>query len=106
MSSLPAVARPLPASSAVADGAPPFRDPALPLALRVEDLIARLTLAEKINQLVHENNAIERLKIPAYNWWSEACHGVGRNGRATVFPQVIALAATWNIELVQRIAGA
>lgn len=67
--------------------------------------MARLTLAEKINQLVHENNAIERLGIPAYNWWNEACHGVGRNGRATVFPQVIGLAATWNRALVHRVAG-
>lgn len=83
----------------------PFRDPALARAARVEDLLARLTLAEKINQLVHENNAVERLGVPAYNWWNEACHGVGRNGRATVFPQVIGLAATWNRALVQRVAS-
>jgi beta-glucosidase len=70
------------------------------------DLIARLTLPEKINQLLHENNAIERLGIPAYNWWNEGCHGVGRSGRATVFPQVIGLAATWNRTLVQRVASA
>ena len=83
----------------------PFADPALPLAARVEDLVSRLTLPEKINQLLHENNAIERLGIPAYNWWSEACHGVGRNGRATVFPQVIGLGATWNRALVHRVAS-
>ena len=70
----------------------PYLNPDLSLARRIDDLVARLTLAEKINQLVHENNAIPRLGIPAYNWWSEACHGVGRNGRATVFPQVIGLA--------------
>lgn len=69
-------------------------------------MVSRLTLPEKINQLLHENNAVERLGIPAYNWWSEACHGVGRNGRATVFPQVIGLAATWNRDLVYRVAGA
>ncbi len=83
-----------------------FRDPAQPLAARVDDLVARLTVAEKINQLMHENHAVERLGLPAYNWWNEACHGVGRNGRATIFPQVIALAATWNRELLQRIASA
>ncbi len=82
----------------------PFLDPALSLAARIDDLVARLTLPEKINQLLHENNAIPRLGVPAYNWWNEACHGVGRNGRATVFPQVIGLAATWNRALVQRVA--
>lgn len=83
----------------------PFRDANLPRAARIDDLVARLTLPEKINQLIHENNAIDRLGIPAYNWWNEACHGVARNGRATVFPQVIALAATWNRPLVQHIAS-
>ncbi len=84
---------------------PPFLDPELPLTQRVDDLISRLTLPEKINQLLHENNAVERLGVPAYNWWNEACHGVGRNGRATIFPQVIGLGATWDRALVQKIAG-
>jgi Beta-glucosidase-related glycosidases len=83
-----------------------FQDPDRSVDERVSDLISRLTLTEKINQLVHENNAVERLNIPAYNWWSEACHGVGRNGRATVFPQVIALAATWNRDLIRKVATA
>lgn len=83
----------------------PFRDPTLPVRIRIDDLLARLTVAEKVNHLVHDNNAVERLGIPAYNWWSEGCHGVGRNGRATVFPQVIGLAATWNRELVGRVAA-
>jgi len=83
----------------------PFLDPDLPLARRVDDLVARLTLPEKINQLLHENNAVERLGVPAYNWWNEACHGVGRNGRATIFPQVIGLAATWDRALVRQVAG-
>ncbi len=83
----------------------PFLDPDLPLTQRVDDLVARLTLPEKINQLLHENNAVERLGVPAYNWWNEACHGVGRNGRATIFPQVIGLAATWDRALVQQVAG-
>lgn len=82
----------------------PFLDPSLALSARIDDLVARLTLPEKINQLLHENNAVPRLGVPAYNWWNEACHGVGRNGRATVFPQVIGLGATWNRDLVQRVA--
>ncbi|HEX2851972.1 MAG TPA: glycoside hydrolase family 3 N-terminal domain-containing protein [Opitutaceae bacterium] len=84
----------------------PFRDSSLSREARIDDLVARLTLPEKINQLLHENNAVERLGIPAYNWWSEGCHGVGRSGRATVFPQVIGLGATWNRALVQRVANA
>jgi beta-glucosidase len=91
--------------AAPADRKFPFFDPGLPLTTRIEDLLSRMTVGEKINQLVHENNAIERLGVPAYNWWSEGCHGVGRNGRATVFPQVIGLAATWDRELVQRVAS-
>lgn len=83
-----------------------YLDPDQPLARRIDDLVARLELPEKINQLLHENNAVERLDVPAYNWWSEACHGVGRNGRATVFPQVIGLGATWNRALVLRVATA
>ena len=83
----------------------PFHDPDLPLAARIDDLISRFTLLEKISQLLHESSAVERLGVPAYNWWSEACHGVGRNGRATVFPQVIGLGATWNRVLVQRVAS-
>jgi beta-glucosidase len=92
-------------TSSVAETTPAFLDPDLPLATRIDDLVTRLTLLEKINQLLHENNAVERLGIPAYNWWSEACHGVGRNGRATVFPQVVGLAATWNRALVHRVAS-
>src|ERR1035438_4690912 len=84
----------------------PFLDPDLNLAARIDDLVARLTLPEKIGELMHDNSAVERLGVPAYNWWSEACHGVGRNGRATVFPQVIGLGATWNRGLVQRVATA
>jgi beta-glucosidase len=83
----------------------PFLNPDLPLDARADDLVGRLTLLEKISQLLHESSAIDRLDVPAYNWWNEACHGVGRNGRATVFPQVIGLGATWNRALVQRVAG-
>ena len=86
--------------------APVFGDPTRPLAIRIEDLLARLTLAEKIGQLMHDSPAIERLGVPAYNWWNEACHGIGRNGRATVFPQVIGLGATWNRALLHEVATA
>ena len=85
---------------------PVFGDPTHPLAARVEDLLSRLTLAEKIGQLMHDSPAIERLGVPAYNWWNEACHGIGRNGRATVFPQVIGLGATWNRALLHEVATA
>ena len=83
----------------------PFLDSGLPAVRRIDDLLGRLTLPEKISQLVHDSPAIERVGVPAYNWWNEACHGVGRNGRATVFPQVIGLAATWNRALVQQVAS-
>jgi beta-glucosidase len=82
-----------------------FLDHSASLARRVDDLLSRLTLPEKISQMVHESRPVERLGVAGYNWWNEACHGVGRNGRATVFPQVIGLAATWNRDLLRRVAG-
>ncbi len=84
----------------------PFQDSALPAGVRVKDLVSRLTLSEKIGQLVFEASAIPRLNIPAYNYWSEALHGVARNGRATVFPQAIGLAATWDPALIRQVASA
>jgi beta-glucosidase len=66
-------------------------------------LVAQMTLAEKASQLQHESPAIARLRIPAYNWWSEGLHGVARADVATVFPQAIGLAATWDTPLVQRV---
>lgn len=84
----------------------PFLNPDLPLATRVDDLIARLTPGEKIAQLGMDTPAVPRLGIPAYQWWNEALHGVARNGVATVFPQAIALAATWDPQLHHQIAAA
>jgi beta-glucosidase len=84
----------------------PFLDPDLPLNERVQDLLGRLTLQEKVSQMVYDSMAIPRLDIPEYNWWNEALHGVGRAGVATVFPQAIALAATFDTELMGRVASA
>ena len=84
---------------------PPYQDPAAPLASRVADLVSRMTLEEKIAQMQHDAPAIPRLGVPAYNWWNEGLHGVARAGVATVFPQAIGLAATWNARLVNQIAS-
>jgi beta-glucosidase len=70
------------------------------------DLIERLTLEEKVGLMSHPAKGVPRLNIPAYNYWSEALHGVARNGRATVFPQAIGMAATWDRKLIQRVASA
>jgi beta-glucosidase len=83
-----------------------YKNSNLPIAERVEDLISQMTLKEKILQMVHTAPAIERLGIPEYNWWNEGLHGVGRAGVATVFPQAIGLAATWNQELIHQVAVA
>jgi beta-glucosidase len=78
----------------------PYLDPSLPIERRVDDLVSRLTLQEKVLQMQHTAPAIPRLGIPAYDWWNEALHGVARSGHATVFPQAIGMAATWDAQLV------
>jgi beta-glucosidase len=83
----------------------PYLDPTRPIADRVNDLVGRMSLAEKISQMGSEAPAIDRLGIPQYNWWNEALHGVGRAGLATVFPQAIGLASAWNPDLIFRMAG-
>ena len=85
---------------------PAYLDHTLPFADRVKDLISRMTLEEKISQMVNDAPAIERLGIPAYNWWNECLHGVARAGVATVFPQAIGLAATFDVNLMSRVANA
>ncbi|NLK08071.1 MAG: glycoside hydrolase family 3 protein [Firmicutes bacterium] len=84
----------------------PFLDPALDFNTRVNDLVDRMTLEEKVSQTVHSAAAIPRLGIPSYNWWNECLHGVGRAGIATVFPQAIGLAAAWNEHLLHEVAAA
>ena len=84
----------------------PFRNAALPVAARVDDLIARLTREEKASQLVNQARAIPRLGIPAYDWWSEALHGVANNGYATVFPEPIGLAATFDPTTIREMGAA
>ncbi len=83
-----------------------FWDYTLPVDERVDDLISKLTLEEKCAQMLHDAPAIPRLNIPAYNWWNEALHGVARFGRATVFPQPIGMAATFDEKLIKRIGTA
>lgn len=85
---------------------PPYLDPERPIEARARDLVSRLTLDEKIGQMVHNAPGIPRLGIPAYDWWNECLHGVGRAGRATVFPQAIGLAATFDTDLIHRVATA
>jgi beta-glucosidase len=84
----------------------PYLNPALPIDVRVNDLVGRMTLEEKISQTLNNAPAIDRLGIPAYEWWNEALHGVARAGVATVFPQAIGLAAMWDADQMLRVASA
>lgn len=81
-----------------------FLDPKLSTEERVDDLVSRLTLDQKISQLMNQSPAIDSLGIPAYNWWSEGLHGIARAGLATVFPQAIGMAATWDDSLIYNVA--
>lgn len=83
-----------------------YRDETLPTEQRVEDLIKRMTIEEKVSQLTNSAAAVSRLGIGSYDWWNEALHGVARAGTATVFPQAIGLAAMWDEELMADIACA
>ena len=84
---------------------PVYRDAKQPLEARVNDLLSKLTLAEKASLLGYQSKAVERLNIPAYNWWNEGLHGVARAGEATIFPQAIAMAATFDDSLLRQVAN-
>ena len=81
----------------------PYLDPSLPLEKRVEDLVSRMTLEEKVSQMMNASDAIPQLSVPKYDWWSEGLHGIARSGYATVFPQAIGMAATWDTDMVGEI---
>ncbi len=81
-------------------------DYTMPMDIRIESLVNSMTLEEKITQLIDESQEISRLGVPRYGWWNEALHGVARTGRATVFPQAIGLAATFDVNLIKQVASA
>ncbi len=83
----------------------PFQNPDLSIEQRADDLVSRLNLDQKIAQLMNQAPAIDSLGIPQYNWWSEGLHGIARAGLATVFPQAIGMASTWDEELIHRVAN-
>ncbi len=82
----------------------PFLNPHLPVEERVDDLLSRMSLQQKVSQLNYESAAIDSLGIPEYNWWNECLHGVARSGLATVFPQAIGMAASFDTALMAQIA--
>ncbi|WP_100613317.1 glycoside hydrolase family 3 C-terminal domain-containing protein [Confluentibacter citreus] len=84
----------------------PFYNPSLSIDERVEDLISRLTVEEKISQMMNGTPSIERLQIPPYDYWNEALHGVGRTCAATIFPQAIGIGATFDADLAFRVSSA
>ena len=86
------------------DTSAPYLNPVLPIDRRVDDLVSRMTLEEKVSQMMNVAPAIPRLGIPEYDWWNEALHGVAVSGIATVFPQAIGLGATFNPPLINRVA--
>jgi beta-glucosidase len=93
------------AEQAKAAAAMPFMNSALPTDKRVDDLISRMTLDEKVSQLVDRAAPIPRLNIPFYDWWNEGLHGIARSGYATMFPQAIGNAATWDQPLMKQIGS-
>ncbi|MDO5971930.1 glycoside hydrolase family 3 C-terminal domain-containing protein [Flavivirga aquimarina] len=82
----------------------PFENYKLSIEERVNDLVSRMTLEEKVSQMMNKSPEIKRLNIPEYEWWNECLHGVARAGKATVFPQAIGLAATWDTNLIYKSA--
>jgi len=97
---------PAPAAEAAVEKPPPWRDPAQPVESRVRDLVGRMTLEEKARQVCNAAPPIARLGLPAYDYWNECLHGIGRNGIATVFPQAIGMAASFDPALLHTVADA
>jgi len=87
-----------------AQSVPVYKDMSQPLDARVKDLVSKLTLEEKASLLGYNSKAVPRLDIPAYNWWNEGLHGVARAGEATIFPQAIGMAATFNDDLIKQVS--
>ena len=94
----------LPVRAQATSAEAPYLDPKLPIEQRVNDLVSRMTLDEKVSQMRDHAAAIPRLGVPKYEWWNEGLHGVAFAGYATNFPQVIGMAATWDTDLVHRMA--
>ena len=84
-------------------GTVPYKDTSLSAEQRATDLVSRMTIDEKVSMMMNESPAIPRLGIKAYEWWNEALHGVGRSGIATVFPQCIGMAASFNDQLLYNV---
>ena len=82
-----------------------YKDTSQLIEARVNDLVSRMTLEEKVSQMVYTSKAIPRLGIPAYNWWNEGLHGVARSGLATVFPQAIGLSAMWDTAQMLKVSS-
>src|SRR5829696_5383392 len=101
---LTVIASPATTQESKPDSGAPYLNPELGLDQRVDDLISRLTLEEKVSQMMNAAPAIPRVGIPQYDWWNEALHGVAFSGVATVFPQAIGLGATFDPPLVNRVA--
>ena len=91
------------ASTALMAQTLPYQNPQLSAAQRVDDLLTRLTLEEKVSLMMDASPAIPRLGIPQFQWWNEALHGVGRNSYATVFPITMAMAASWDDALLHQV---
>src|ERR1019366_472819 len=90
---------------AQANGPLPYQDTHLSTEQRVDDLVSRMTLEEKTSQMINTSAAIPRLNVPEYDWWSEGLHGVARSGYATMFPQAIGMAATWDTDLIGQVGS-
>jgi beta-glucosidase len=82
----------------------PYLDPTLPREQRAADLVSRMTLDEKVSEMMNSSEAVPRLDVPAIDWWNEGLHGVARAGYATMFPQAIGMAATWDAPLIKDLA--